>query len=111
LAFTTYRHPEADLYLLNGVGTEVHYNFIAEIGKFPDGTVPNEQIYQLIVGDEPLVHDNWILGLSQTDSVSTRGAQSFDNLFRPMAQERVRRLQNQPWNGHLGTGKPIGPRY
>jgi hypothetical protein len=88
---------EADAQWYTGVGTEVRYNLVAETGKFPDGTGPNEQVYQLQVGDEPLVHDNWILGLSQTDSVSTRGAQSFDNAFRPMAQERVRRLQNRPW--------------
>ena len=102
---------EADLGWYTGVGTEVRYNFIAEIGKFPDGTGPNEQIYQLIVGDEPLVHDNWILGLSQPNGVSGPGTQSFDKPLRPMAQERIRQLQNQPWKGHLGTGKPIGPRY
>jgi hypothetical protein len=101
---------EADLGWYTGLGTEVRYNFIAEIGKFPDGTGPNEQIYQLIVGDEPLVHDNWILGLSQPDGVSAPSTQSFDKPFRPMAQERVRRLQNQPWKEHL-TGKPIGPQF
>jgi hypothetical protein len=102
---------EADLGWYSGVGTEVRYNFIAEIGKFPDGTGPNEQVYQLIVGDEPLVHDNWILGLSQTDGVSAPSTQGFDKPFRPMVQERTMRLQNQPWKGHLGTGKPIGPRF
>jgi hypothetical protein len=102
---------EADLGWYSGVGTEVRYNFIAEIGKFPDGTGPNEQVYQLIVGDEPLVHDNWILGLSQTDGVSAPSTQGFDKPFRPMVQERAMRLQNQPWKGHLGTGKPIGPRF
>jgi len=102
---------EADLQLYTGVGTEVRYNFIAEIGKFPDGTEPNEQVYQLIVGDKPLVHDNWILGLSATDGVAAANTQSLDKPFRPMAQERVRRLQNHPWKGQLGAGKPIGPRF
>ncbi len=95
---------EADAQWYGLPGTEVRYNFIAEIESFPDGTGPNEQVYQLIVGDNPLVHDNWILGLS-------RGAQSFDNTFQSMAQERVWRLQNQPWKGGLGTGKTIGPRF
>ena len=99
---------EADLQWYTGVGTEVRYNLINEIGKFPDGTGPNEQIYQLIVGDPPLVHDNTILGLSQPDGVSAPSTQSFGTISRPMGpQERLQRLQNQPWNGHLGTGKPI----
>ncbi len=89
-------------------GTEVRYNFIAEIGKFPNGTGPNEQVY---LGPEPLVHDNWILGLSQTNGVSAPSTQSFDKPFRPMAQERVQRLQSQPWKGHLGTGKTVEPRF
>lgn len=102
---------EADSWWYTGQGTEVRYNFIAEIGKFPNGTGPNEQIYQLIIGDPPLVHDNWILGLSQTSSVSSRGVPSLDNSFRSMAQERVQRLQSQPWKGHVGTGKTIEPRF
>lgn len=87
---------EADLGWYTGVGTEVRYNFIAEIGKFPDGTGPNEQVYELVVGDQPLVHDNWILGLSRPDGVSAPGTQSLDKPLRPMAQERIRHLQNQP---------------
>jgi hypothetical protein len=102
---------EGDLGWYTGLGAEVRYNFIAEIGKFPDGTGPNEQVYQLIVGDQPLVHDNWILGLSQPDGVSAPGTQIFNKSLRPMAQERIRHLRKQAWKGHLGTGKPIGPRF
>lgn len=93
---------EADAGWYTGQGTEVRYNFIAEIGKFPNGTGPNEQVY-LWLGDEPLmVHDNWILGLSQASGVSGYGAQISGKPLRPMgAQERLQRLQDQ-----LGKGTP-----
>jgi hypothetical protein len=47
-----------------GQGTEVRNNLVSEVGMFPQGTGgPSNQVLEIKIGPNPLVHDNRIVGL------------------------------------------------
>jgi len=55
---------DGDVVWNTGEGAEVRNNLVSEIGRFPQGTGgPRNQVLEIKIGPNPLVHDNRIVGL------------------------------------------------
>jgi hypothetical protein len=87
---------DADLGWAWGVGTEVRNNYIDETGMFPQGTGgAANQIFQYIVGSDPLVHDNRIVGLP-ADHVPNPGiGQRIKSARSEMILQGITELENK----------------
>lgn len=71
-------------------GTEVRNNLINETGKFPAGTGgPSNQVYERIVGPNPLVQDNRVVGLPANFVFDPGIGQRLKNALPPMSQDKM----------------------
>jgi hypothetical protein len=82
---------DADVHWNQGQGTEVRNNLVSETGMFPQGTGgPSNQVLEIKIGPNPLVHDNRIVGLP-ANFISDPGiGQRLKNARLHFAEERTK---------------------
>ena len=82
---------DVDLGWNTGEGTEVRNNLVSEIGRFPQGTGgPSNQVLEIKIGPNPLVHDNRIVGLPANFISDPSIGQRLKNARLHFAEERTK---------------------